>query len=125
MTPTVALVVKLIAKSDTTDEVASFLTSRQSRQRQGGHARLVRVAHRRHPVLDVDAFPSDTERQAHPRGPIAAALMANADRLLAQPPEINPADVHASKVARTNDPRLDRPALAESAVNISVDRCPS
>jgi quinol monooxygenase YgiN len=45
----------------------------------------------------VDAFPGQAERQAHLEGPIAAALMANAGRLLASPPEINPADVLASK----------------------------
>jgi len=37
-------------------------------------------------------------RQAHINGPIAQALMANADRLLAAPPEILPADVLAAKV---------------------------
>ena len=45
----------------------------------------------------VDAFPGEAERQAHLDGPIAAALLANADRLLAAPPEINPADVLAAK----------------------------
>ena len=46
----------------------------------------------------VDAFASQTDRQAHIEGPIAAALMANADRLLAAPPEILPAEVLAAKV---------------------------
>jgi hypothetical protein len=46
----------------------------------------------------VDAFPGDAERQAHLDGPIAAALLANADRLLASPPEINAAEVLAAKV---------------------------
>ena len=46
----------------------------------------------------VDAFPGAGERQAHLDGPIAAALMQNADRLLAAPPEILPADVLAAKV---------------------------
>ena len=46
----------------------------------------------------VDAFPGDAERQAHLGGPIAAALMEHADRLLVVPPEINAADVLASKV---------------------------
>jgi hypothetical protein len=45
----------------------------------------------------VDAFPGENERQAHLDGPIAAALFANADRLLAVAPEVNPADVLASK----------------------------
>jgi hypothetical protein len=46
----------------------------------------------------VDAFPGPAERQAHLDGRIAAALMQNADRLLAGPPEILPADVLAAKV---------------------------
>jgi hypothetical protein len=46
----------------------------------------------------VDAFPGDTERQAHINGEIAKALMANAERLLAQPPDLGMADVLAAKV---------------------------
>jgi quinol monooxygenase YgiN len=46
----------------------------------------------------VDAFASEADRQAHLNGPIAAALMANADKLLATPPEIMPAEVLAAKV---------------------------
>jgi len=45
----------------------------------------------------VDAFPDDAGRQAHLDGQIAAALMANADELLAEPPDIRPADVLAVK----------------------------
>jgi quinol monooxygenase YgiN len=45
-----------------------------------------------------DAFPSDAGRQAHLKGPIAAALMAKASELLAQPPSIEQVDVMASKV---------------------------
>ena len=46
----------------------------------------------------VDAFAHEADRQAHLAGRIAAGLMANADRLLAAPPEILPADVLAAKV---------------------------
>jgi hypothetical protein len=42
-------------------------------------------------------FPGGTERRAHLDGPIAEALMAKADELLASPPDINPADVLGSK----------------------------
>ena len=45
-----------------------------------------------------DAFPDDTARSAHLSGPIAAALMKNADVLLAQPPKIERVDLLASKV---------------------------
>ena len=44
-----------------------------------------------------DTFPHDAGRQAHLSGPIAAALMANAAELLAEPPKIEPVDVLASK----------------------------
>jgi quinol monooxygenase YgiN len=47
----------------------------------------------------VDAFPREAERQAHLSGPLAAALIDNADRLLAAPPEINPSEVLAAKVS--------------------------
>ena len=38
----------------------------------------------------VDAFPGATGRQAHLDGSIAAALMQNAERLLAAPPQSSP-----------------------------------
>jgi quinol monooxygenase YgiN len=44
-----------------------------------------------------DTFETEDARQAHITGPIAAALMAHADELLASPPEILPADVLAAK----------------------------
>jgi quinol monooxygenase YgiN len=44
-----------------------------------------------------DTFGSEEARQAHITGEIAAALMANAEDLLAAPPEILPADVLAAK----------------------------
>jgi quinol monooxygenase YgiN len=44
-----------------------------------------------------DTFGTEADRQAHITGEIAAALMANADELLASPPEILAADVLASK----------------------------
>ena len=46
----------------------------------------------------VDTFPSDKGRDAHLNGPIAAALMANAADLLAEPPRIEKVDVLASKM---------------------------
>jgi quinol monooxygenase YgiN len=45
-----------------------------------------------------DAFPDDTGRQAHLGGQVAAALMAQAPELLAQPPVIEPVDVLAAKL---------------------------
>lgn len=45
-----------------------------------------------------DAFPDESGRDAHLSGRVAAALMANASELLAQPPSIEKADVLASKL---------------------------
>jgi len=45
-----------------------------------------------------DIFPDDSGRQAHLSGPIAAALMAKASELLAQPPVIEKVDILAAKL---------------------------
>ena len=45
-----------------------------------------------------DAFPDEAGRQAHLRGRVAAALMAQASDLLAQPPSIEQVDVLAAKL---------------------------
>jgi quinol monooxygenase YgiN len=45
-----------------------------------------------------DAFPDDAGRQAHLAGRVAAALMAKAGELLAQPPAIEFVDVLAAKL---------------------------
>ena len=45
-----------------------------------------------------DAFADDAGRQAHLRGPIAQALMANAE-LFSRAPQIDPVDVLGAKLA--------------------------
>ncbi len=95
---TVSLVVKLTAKPETADEVAGFLAGALPLA-QAEPGTPIWLALRTDDVTFwiVDAFPGDAERQTHLSGPIAEALMANADRLLAAPPEILPADVLAVK----------------------------
>jgi quinol monooxygenase YgiN len=44
-----------------------------------------------------DTFEDDSGRDAHLNGEIAKALMANADVLLAKPPQIQKVDILASK----------------------------
>jgi quinol monooxygenase YgiN len=44
-----------------------------------------------------DTFPNNVGRDAHLNGPIAKALMAKADELLAKPPQIEMLDILASK----------------------------
>lgn len=46
-----------------------------------------------------DAFPDEAGRQAHLSGKVAAALMANAAELFAEPPSIEKVDVLAAKLA--------------------------
>jgi quinol monooxygenase YgiN len=45
-----------------------------------------------------DVFPGDAGRDAHLNGPIAAALMAQAEDLLSEAPQINRVDVIGSKL---------------------------
>jgi quinol monooxygenase YgiN len=47
-----------------------------------------------------DTFPDDAGRQAHLTGRVAAALMAKASELLAQPPAIEKAEILAAKSPR-------------------------
>jgi quinol monooxygenase YgiN len=51
----------------------------------------------------VDAFPDERGRSAHLAGPVAAALAANAEDLLAGPPEIQHVDLLGAKL-----PALER-----------------
>src|ERR1700753_1689594 len=46
-----------------------------------------------------DAFADEAGREAHLSGPIASALMAKAQELLAEPPKIQKVDVLAAKLA--------------------------
>ena len=95
---TVGLVVKISAKPGSEDEVAKFLTDALTlANEESGTPVWMALRTGDSTFWIVDAFPGDTERQAHLAGPIAAALMANADRLLSEPPEINQADVLAIK----------------------------
>jgi len=100
-TPTLTLsfVAKLVAKPEMAGELAGLLHQAASMAEQETGT-VVWFALRTDDVTFwiVDAFASEDARQAHITGPIAAALMANADRLLAAPPTILPADVLASKV---------------------------
>ncbi|HET6952318.1 MAG TPA: antibiotic biosynthesis monooxygenase [Acidimicrobiales bacterium] len=96
---TVSLVVKLVAKAETAGELGEFLAGAVDLANDEAGT-VVWFAFRTDPTTFwiVDAFPSEADRQAHLDGPIAAALMANAERLLAAAPEILPAEVLAAKV---------------------------
>ncbi len=95
----VGLVVKVVAKKGMETEVAKFL---------GGALPLAQAeaftpawfAFRSGESVFyiVDAFASDADRTKHLQGQIAAALMANADKLLAEPPSIEKVDVLGAKL---------------------------
>jgi quinol monooxygenase YgiN len=89
----------MVARPETRDEVAEFLAGAVDLANQeSGTPVWFALRTDESTFWIVDAFPGTAERQAHLDGPIAAALMANADRLLASPPEILAADVLAAKV---------------------------
>ena len=95
--PTVALVVKLVAKPDQVDEVSLIDAVRLANQEQGTIAWFA-LRTDTTTFWIVDAFPSDDERQAHLEGAIASGLLSNAERLLDEVPEILPAEVLAARL---------------------------
>lgn len=95
----VALLVRLEAKPGKEDDVASLLKGALPLA-QAEPATTVWFALRLGPTTFgiFDAFPDDAGRQAHLAGQIAAALMAKAPDLLAQPPKIEAVDILAAKL---------------------------
>jgi hypothetical protein len=94
----VALVVKLTAKAGMEDELAGFLGGAlELANQEAGTDVWLALRSDASTFWIVDTFPGDAERQAHIDGQIAAALFANADRLLAAAPEISPSEVLAQK----------------------------
>ncbi len=95
----VGLLVRLQAKSGKEAEVASFLESGLALANQEA-ATVVWFALRLGPATFgiFDAFADEAGRKAHLGGQIAAALMAKASELLAEPPQIEQVDVLAAKI---------------------------
>jgi quinol monooxygenase YgiN len=96
---TVALWVRLEAKPGKEKDVEAFLRSGLPLA-QAEPATTAWFALRLGPSTFgiFDAFPDDSGRKAHLAGPIAAALMAKAEDLLAKPPVIENVDVLAAKL---------------------------
>jgi quinol monooxygenase YgiN len=98
---TVGLLVTMEAKPGKERELAAFLESalplvEEEPQTTAWFA--VRLGSSRFAIFD--AFPSEAAREAHLTGPVAAALMENAPRLLASDPVIEPVDVLADNLQR-------------------------
>ena len=94
----VGLLVRLVAKPGKEQVVADFIQGALPLAQQEPATMTwyaIRIDHATFGIFDT--FPDDAGRQAHLGGPIAAALMAHADDLLAEPPKIEPIDILASK----------------------------
>ncbi|MGA8876098.1 MAG: antibiotic biosynthesis monooxygenase [Candidatus Korobacteraceae bacterium] len=93
-----ALLVRLEAKPGKEEEVAEFLRSALPLA-QGEPGTVSWFAFRigASTFGIFDTFNDEAGRQAHLSGPIAAALMAKAPELLAQPPIIEKLDLLAGK----------------------------
>ena len=93
-----AFVVKLEAKPEKAEDLAGLLTGALELA-QAEEGTVAWYSARTGPTTFwiFDTFASEGDRQTHIEGPIAQALMAKKDELLAADPEILPADVLAQK----------------------------
>ena len=94
-----SLVVKLVAKPDRAEDVAHFLAGALPLAESETFTPVWFAMRADETTFYiVDAFANADDRRKHLEGPIAAALMAKADELFAEPPHIAPVDILASKV---------------------------
>jgi quinol monooxygenase YgiN len=95
----VGLLARLVAKPGKEEEVAAFLAGALPLANEE-RATVVWFALRlsKSEFGIFDAFANDSGRTAHLNGPIAAALMAKAGELLAEPPRIDHVDLLAAKL---------------------------
>jgi len=96
---TVGLLVRLEAKPGKEADVEAFLQQGQALVDQEPDTTAwfaIRMGPSTYGIFDV--FPDDSGRQAHLNGQVAEALMARADELFSEPPDIQPLDVLASKL---------------------------
>ncbi len=95
----VGLVVRIVAKHGRGGEVAEFLKS-ATPLAQAEEFTPAWFAYRadENTFYITDVFANEANRKRHIDGPIAAALMAKAPELFAQPPEIIPVNVLGAKL---------------------------
>jgi quinol monooxygenase YgiN len=94
-----SLLARIVAKPGKEEEVAALLQSALPLA-QAEPSTIAWFAYRlsKYEFGVFDTFPDEAGRQAHLKGPIAAALMAKAPELLAEPVKIDPLDVLAAKL---------------------------
>jgi quinol monooxygenase YgiN len=96
---TVALFVRLQAKPGKEADVESFLKQGLSMANQETTTPIWFALRLGPSTFGIfDAFVDEAGRSAHLSGPIAAALMANAADLLAEPPQIEHVDILGAKL---------------------------
>ncbi|MDT5295894.1 MAG: hypothetical protein QOJ76_2774 [Acidobacteriota bacterium] len=94
-----ALLVRLEAKPGKEEDVANFLRSGLALVEEEPATTVwfaLQLGPRTFGIFD--AFPDEEGRQAHLAGKVAAALMAKASELFAQPPSIEKVDILAAKL---------------------------
>jgi quinol monooxygenase YgiN len=97
--PKVGLFVRLVARAGKESEVASFLAGALPLAQDEPNTTAWFALRLGPSVFGIfDVFPDDAARKAHLAGRIAAALMARAGELLAEPPVIENVDVLAAKL---------------------------
>jgi quinol monooxygenase YgiN len=97
----VALLVRLEAKPGKESAVAQFLQDALPLANQESATPVWFALRLGRSTFGIfDAFRDEAGRKAHLGGPIAAALMANATQLLAQPPQIEEVDLLAAKLPK-------------------------
>ncbi|HEY3588258.1 MAG TPA: antibiotic biosynthesis monooxygenase [Myxococcaceae bacterium] len=95
---TVGLFVRLVAKEGKERAVEDFLRSGlELVQAEPGTVQWYAVKFDPRTFAIFDTFAAEDGRQAHLSGRVAAALMANASELLAEPPRIERHDILAAK----------------------------
>jgi quinol monooxygenase YgiN len=93
------ILARLVAKPGKEQELASFLAGALPLAQQEAKTVVwfaIRLSEREFGIFD--AFADESGRNAHLEGPIAAALMAKAGELLAEPPRLDKVDVLAAKL---------------------------
>ena len=99
--PSLGLFVRLEAKPGKEEDVAAFLKQGLQLANQEPST-LLWFALRLGPTTFAifDAFPDESGRQTHLKGPIAKALLAHAPNLLAVPPSIEKAEILGAKISQ-------------------------
>ncbi|OWV98500.1 antibiotic biosynthesis monooxygenase [Rhizobium sp. R72] len=94
-----AIYVELKARSGKAEEVAAFLKSAKSLvEQEPGTVAWFAIRYDQSTFAIFDAFDDEAGRQAHLNGKVAAALMARAEELLAEAPQLRTPEVLADKL---------------------------